>query len=71
MENLPRNRPRGGKREGAGRKSLPASKRPRAVTVRIAPSLAARFADYCTARGLSQSEAFAGWVARLKATPKK
>ncbi len=56
----------GGKRKGAGRPPLPADDRPQAVTVRIHPQLVRRFADWRAARGLSQAEAFANWLRRLK-----
>jgi hypothetical protein len=48
----------GGKRKGAGRKPLPSDQRSVAVTVRLRPQVAARFRDWCKARGISQSEAF-------------
>lgn len=56
----------GGKRKGAGRPPLPAEDRPQAVTVRIHPKLVRRFTEWCAAREISQAEAFANWVRRLK-----
>jgi hypothetical protein len=57
----------GGKRKGAGRKPLAPDQRSVAVTVRIHPQVAARFRDWCKARGISQSEAFSTWVFHLRA----
>jgi hypothetical protein len=54
----------GGKRTGAGRKPLPPDKRAVGVTVRVRPDIAARFAAWCTLRGVSQSRAFSTWVKR-------
>jgi hypothetical protein len=54
----------GGKRTGAGRKPLPPDQRAVGVTVRVRPGIAARFASWCTLRGVSQSRAFSEWVKR-------
>lgn len=54
----------GGKRKGAGRPPLPASEQAVAVTMRVRPDIAARFAAWCTLRGVSQSRAFSEWVKR-------
>ena len=54
----------GGKRKGAGRKPLPLSEKAVAITVRVRPDIAARFAAWCTLRGVSQSRAFTAWVKR-------
>jgi len=54
----------GGKRKGAGRPPLPANEQAVAVTVRVRPAIAARFAAWCTLRGVSQSRAFSAWVKR-------
>jgi hypothetical protein len=56
----------GGKRKGAGRPALPAAERAVGVTVRVRPQIAARFAAWCAARGISQAAAFAAWVQRLR-----
>ena len=50
---------RGGKRPGAGRKPAPSRK---AITVRVKPETAKRFADHCKAINKSQSLTFADWV---------
>ncbi len=50
---------RGGKRQGAGRKPAPSRK---AITVRVKPETAKRFADHCKAINKSQSLTFADWV---------
>jgi hypothetical protein len=55
---------RGGKRLNAGRKPLPPDQRAVGVTVRVRPDIAARFAAWCTLRGVSQSRAFSAWVKR-------
>jgi len=61
----------GGKRKGAGRKPLPPNQRAVGVTMRVRPDIAARFAAYCTLRGVSQSRAFSAWVKRsLRESPK-
>ena len=54
----------GGKRKGAGRKPLSPDQRAVGVTVRVRPAIAARFAAWCTLRGVSQSRAFSAWVKR-------
>jgi len=54
----------GGKRQGAGRKPLPPDQRAVGVTMRVRPEIAARFAAWCTLRGVSQSRAFSAWVKR-------
>jgi len=54
----------GGKRTGAGRKPLPLDQRAVGVTMRVRPDIAARFAAWCTLRGVSQSRAFSAWVKR-------
>ena len=54
----------GGKRTGAGRKPLPPDQRAVGVTMRVRPDIAARFAAWCTLRGVSQSRAFSEWVKR-------
>ena len=56
----------GGKRQGAGRKPLPSEDRPVAVTMRIHPTLAAKWADYCKNRAKSQAVTFAEYVKRLR-----
>jgi hypothetical protein len=56
----------GGKRKGAGRPPLPYSEQAVAVTVRVRPSIAARFSAWCAAKGVSQASAFAAWVRRLR-----
>lgn len=56
----------GGKRKGAGRPALPKSEQAVAVTVRVRPSIAARFSAWCAAKGISQASAFAAWVRRLR-----
>jgi len=56
----------GGKRKGAGRPALPKSEQAIAVTVRVRPSIAARFSAWCAAKGISQASAFAAWVRRLR-----
>lgn len=56
----------GGKRKGAGRPALPKSEQAVAVTVRVRPSIAARFSAWCAAKGVSQASAFAAWVRRLR-----
>lgn len=56
----------GGKRKGAGRPALPAREQAVAVTVRVRPSIAARFSAWCAAKGISQASAFAAWVRRLR-----
>lgn len=56
----------GGKRTGAGRKPLPHDQRAVGVTVRVRPEIAARFAAWCAAKGISQALAFAAWVRRLQ-----
>lgn len=56
----------GGKRKGAGRPALPANEKAVAVTVRVRPSIAARFSAWCAAKGISQASAFAAWVRRLR-----
>jgi hypothetical protein len=53
---------RGGKRQGAGRKPAPARV---GITVRVDTATAARFAAYCAASKMSQSQAFAECVRRL------
>lgn len=53
----------GGKRAGAGRKRLPAHDRPVAITVRVRPFVASRFADLCAGSGLSQAKKFSALVA--------
>ena len=53
---------RGGKRKGSGRKPGPARA---GITVRVDTETAARFARYCAAKGVSQSQAFTAWVSRL------
>lgn len=57
----------GGKRKGAGRKPLPADQRAVAITMRVRPAIAQRFADLRRAHGLSQSRAFAELVQRSPA----
>jgi len=54
----------GGKRKGAGRKPLPLDQRAVAITMRVRPAIAARFAAWCKLRGVSQSRAFSAWVKR-------
>ena len=66
MADLSRNSPRGGQREGAGRKPLGAANRPEAVTIKAHPSAVARFKAWCIAKNLSHREAFENWVRRLK-----
>lgn len=56
----------GGKREGAGRKPLPAEDRKVGVTMRVHPSIAAKWAEYCANRAKSQAVAFAEYVKRLR-----
>jgi len=56
----------GGKRKGAGRKPLPPDQRAVGVTVRVRPSIAARFSAWCAAKGISQASAFAAWVRRQR-----
>ena len=56
----------GGKRKGAGRKPLPPDQRAVAITMRVRPAVAAKFAAHCTALGLSQAATFSAWVARLR-----
>lgn len=56
----------GGKRKGAGRKPLPLAEKAVGVTVRVRPAIAARFSAWCESRGVSQANAFASWVKRLK-----
>jgi hypothetical protein len=53
---------RGGKRQGAGRKPAPSKK---AITVRVNPETAKRFAAHCKASNKSQSLTFADWVDSL------
>ena len=55
----------GGKRQGAGRKSLPPDQRAVGITMRVRPEVAARFRAWCKGRGISQSEAFSTWVKHL------
>lgn len=50
---------RGGKRPGAGRKPAPSRQ---AITVRVTPETAKRFADHCKASNKSQSRVFAELV---------
>lgn len=50
---------RGGARPGAGRKPAPSRQ---AITVRVTPETAKRFADHCKAINKSQSLTFADWV---------
>lgn len=57
---------RGGARPGAGRPALPESERAVAITMRVRPAVAAKFAAHCTALGLSQAATFSAWVARLR-----
>jgi len=57
---------RGGVRRSAGRPALPESERAVGVTVRVRPEIAARFAAWCAAKGISQALAFAAWVRRLQ-----
>ena len=54
----------GGKRIGAGRKPIAPDQRAVGVTMRVRPDIAARFAAWCTLRGVSQSRAFSAWVKR-------
>jgi hypothetical protein len=56
----------GGKRKGAGRKPLPPGQKAVGVTVRVRPEIAARFAAWCAAKGISQASAFAAWVRRQR-----
>jgi len=53
---------RGGKRPGAGRKPAPSKK---AITIRVNPETAKRFADHCKEINKSQSLTFAYWVELL------
>ena len=55
----------GGKRTGAGRKPLPLDQRAVGITMRVRPAIAARFAAWCKARGMSQSKAFSTWALHL------
>ena len=50
---------RGGKRQGAGRKPAPSRQ---AITVRVTPDTAKRFADHCKAINKSQSLTFSDWI---------
>ena len=56
--------PRGGKREGAGRKPRPVPRE--AVTVRLEPEHAEKFRKLCEAKGRSQAEQITEWIKRAR-----
>ena len=56
----------GGERKGAGWPPLSAENRPVAITVKIHPTLAAKWATYCKKRAKSQAVTFAEYVKRLR-----
>ncbi len=66
MADLSKNSPRGGQREGAGRKPLNAADQPKAVTIKAHSSAVARFKAWCVAKNLSHREAFEKWTRRMK-----
>ncbi len=59
--------PKGGAREGAGRKPLPAGGRKQQVSLVLPPSLVAWFDGEGKARGLSRSELIAEALAEYRA----